>query len=96
MSIVAILISLLIGLVSVVLIKRQFNKSKSDSIPPVFWYPPLKNENYKWIQKTVADGTLPKLFRPNFFWQSHRISNAIVIADYDLIKEAFRKGLLNE
>ena len=45
----------------------------------------------KIIAQSVANGTLPKIFRPSPIWQSFRLSNSVVIADYDLIKEAFSK-----
>jgi len=73
-------------------LKRLFWNRKNIKIrPPPFLYPRNKAENYKWIQTSLRNGTLPKIFRPTMFWQGHNLTDMVVIADYDLIKEAFRE-----
>lgn len=50
-------------------------------------YPFSKADNYQFVKKELLSGTLPKIFRsfPLLRWK------VIVIADYELIKEAFSK-----
>lgn len=84
-------IAVFVGFLSILLLKRQFGKTTNKS-PPRFWYPLSKDQNFKWITKSIGNGTLPKIFRPIIFWQSYRFTDGVIIADFDLIKEAFRKG----
>jgi len=67
--------------------KKLFN----EKLAPPFKFPFMKHEMFSWIQKTVATGELPKIFRPEVFKYSYHFSSSIIISDYELMTEAFNK-----
>ncbi|CBY07251.1 unnamed protein product [Oikopleura dioica] len=57
---------------------------------PTWEYPMKRNDQFKVLQKALNDGKLPKIFRPKLAPGS-TFSDLFVIADYDVMKEAFFK-----
>jgi len=51
-------------------------------------YPHRKDENYEHIVKSANEGILPKIFKIT------KILNIVVLADLEIIREAFNKTVL--
>jgi len=97
-STMVIFFTILLGLVTVIFLKWKLAKPKNLNIPKPFWYPLQKDKNFKWITENVRNGTLPKMFQPEVFTYlpiSHIFSGAVIISDFDLIKEAFRAWVVS-
>ena len=85
-----ILFTVLLGFITVLFLRWKLAKPNNLNIPKPFWFPLQKDKNFKWITESVRNETLPKMFQPDIFWQSHTLLGGVIISDFDLIKEAFR------
>lgn len=78
------------ALLIIILGQRRRNTGEGKPLQ-FFKYPRWKNLNYAHAKESALTGKIPKVFHPETGYYSGRILRGVVIADFELLKEAFAK-----